>query len=379
MLQFSGSTGTLLAFLVTTFVPGIHTALYWLFLGLSCMCIAGIVVLATCLPQLKSVENSPKLELDTGDNDEAKDNDDVKAEGTTGAEGDDVNLWATLNLCMHDRRMRCLVPIIFYNGASLGFLWNVFNVLGLSTAAGLSFVGLGSAFWFGVNSIFTPIMSKLSNRKGYILSFFIAMTLQSIMYVLLILFPIEPLQCNPSGCKTNTSGPCWEGSTTFPLDCRQGNSDDCVVCSMYTAAKGQKCTATLNQCSWLGYPSGDALAPDLSTMLLLGSCSGLFAIGDAVWETQLPAVLQTIFHTDRNKASALANLKMFQSIGVSLVFAFAYVEDLQLMSALLLVLLLLGFAVAYWMQNKLVDLDTGVARDVDNGRGKEREEREGLL
>jgi len=50
-----------------------------------------------------------------------------------------------------------------------------------------------------------------------------------------------------------------------------------------------------------------------------------------------------------------------------------------LMSALLLVLLLLGFAVAYWMQNKLVDLDTGVARDVDNGRGKEREEREGLL
>ena len=410
VLQFSGSTGTMLAFLVTTFVPGIHTALHWLFVGLSIMCACGILVLAFCLPQLKAID-SRKTTSERYNGEDTDDTDDTEEEeidrnissssltpsgdtttgsSTASAESTDVDVWATLRLCVYDQRMRCLVPIIFYNGASLGFLWNVFNVLGWNTSAGLSFVGLGSSFWFAVNSIFTPIMSRVSNSKGYMSSFVVATTLQSLMYVLLITFPITSLKCNPSGCITNTSGSCWKAlnssTEVFPLNCHDNSSsgsssDDalnCVVCSPYQAAKGQKCDVDFNQCSWIGYPHGDAITPLFSTMFLMFGCSAMFAIGDAVWETQLPAVLQTIFETDEEKSSALANLKMFQSIGVSLIFAFAYLNDIQLMSMILLVLLGFGQLCAYYTHRSVINLDTGNRRNQSTEGSSKRTKRKNV-
>ena len=116
-----------------------------------------------------------------------------------------------------------------------------------------------------------------------------------------------------------------------------GNASNCVQCFSYNAE--QQCPTGLNQCAWLGYPAGDALTPHANTMILLFTCSTLFAIGDAVWETQLPSVLQTIFKDDSSKVTqSISNLKMFQSIGVTLLFAFSFIsDDIQLISMLLLI------------------------------------------
>ena len=401
-LQFSGVTGNLAAFLLTTFVPGINNALHWLFIGLSLMCSAGILVLALCLPPLKT-RNATNID---SSNDSAFETSTAES-GTTAAATaptaatttattttttptttSNSDFLSTLRLCAFDIRMRCLVPIIFYNGASLGFLWSVFNSLGWNTSAGLSFVALGSAYWFAVNTIFSPLLSKLSEKKSYIASMLVATLVQSIMYVCLIVFTIKPLQCNTSGCMTNTSGPCWspgvQNELLFPFNCSRGsrgsiNSQEskCVQCSAYNIA--QKCDSGLNQCAWLGYPRGDAFTPDTNTMILLFTCSTLFAIGDAVWETQLPSILQTIFKDDSDKVSqSISNLKMFQSIGVTLMFACASMNDIQLMSMLLLLALGWGTLCMYYVHVRVVNLDTGISKAIGGGTAM-AEERDSLL
>ena len=41
----------------------------------------------------------------------------------------------------------------------------------------------------------------------------------------------------------------------------------------------------------------------------------LLALGDSVWESQPPAILQTFYGLDRDRNAAMANLKMWQSLG----------------------------------------------------------------
>ena len=97
-------------------------------------------------------------------------------------------------------------------------------------------------------------------------------------------------------------------------------------------------------------------------MLLLFAASGLHAIGDAVWETQLPAVLQTIFTEDGDKAAAMANLKMWQSLGVSVLFAMSFGSSLALQSTAQLALLVVAAGLICVAHRRVVDLDTGRGR-----------------
>ena len=70
-------------------------------------------------------------------------------------------------------------------------------------------------------------------------------------------------------------------------------------------------------------------------LALLGIC--VFHVGDAVWESQLPAVLQTLFdqHSGQQPA-AMANLKLWQSLGIGAMFGLAQLNDLKV-AALVLV------------------------------------------
>lgn len=47
----------------------------------------------------------------------------------------------------------------------------------------------------------------------------------------------------------------------------------------------------------------------------------LLALGDSVWESQPPAILQTFYGLDRDRNAAMANLKMWQSLGNCIQFA----------------------------------------------------------
>lgn len=81
----------------------------------------------------------------------------------------------------------------------------------------------------------------------------------------------------------------------------------------------------------------------------LGAC--LFAIGDAVWESQVPAILQGYFQENRDLNCAMANMKMWQSLGFAAQFAigvaFSGYDDVLdffwLKVAILLTLLVLSY------------------------------------
>ena len=354
LLQFSGATGTLIAFLVLEFVPGVTHALQMLFLVLGGCCVCGILVILCCLPNLDALSAA------------ASDSDSLTgASATESAPGllDTLKLWS-------DPRLRCLIPVIFYNGASLGFLWQTFNVLAWDKAVGLSFVGLGSAFWFLVNTVFSPVLGRVAERVGYLKVMLSASVVQLLFFTLLLVFPIAPLACLSSGCANNTAGPCWklamENTSAvdplFPAGCGATSSDPtCAVCAPYNAAGGNKCGAGWFQCEWLGSP-GDADAPAAHTMVLLFTASTLHAIGDSVWETQLPSVLQTIFTDDHDKAAAMANLKMWQSLGVSTLFAMSFGCSLELQSIVQLALLVVAASLIFYEHLHVVDLDSGERR-----------------
>lgn len=368
IMQFSGMTGSAAAFLITTFVPGINYALFWLFLGAGTVCIAGICVLGICLPKLDPQHREEQLD----------------AEGNTQDGREETHtipdLLDTLRLC-REPSMHCFIPLIFYNGASLGFLWNSFNTLGWSNAAGLSFVGLGATFWYLVNTCFTPILVKLAEARGYISSLAVATVAQGLFYVVFIIFQVAPLTCDPSGCKSGTSGPCWHVSennntvkaSTFPFDCeKSGNSSaqaECAICAPYDASNGQQCSQVWTQCSLLNYPKADGILDSTNghfgwlTMALLFFGSFLFAIGDAVFETQIPGILQTVFQdSDSNKAAAMANLKLWQSLGVTFAFALSYTEAMGIMCSVFLSLLAIGSSIVYYAHYRVVNMDTGEKR-----------------
>jgi hypothetical protein len=383
LLQFSGATGTLTAFLVLEFVPGVAHALYSLFLVLGGCAVCGILVIACCLPDLEACtaaggndNNDSSNNYDADDHDDdgtAADLSPDAVDALSASSPDPPGLLDTLKLC-RDPRLRYLIPIIFYNGASLGFLWQSFNALAWNKAVGLSFVGLGSAFWFLVNTVFSPLLGRVAERVGYLKVMLAAALSQALFFTLLLVFPIAPLACLSTGCADGTAGPCWKlppsdnasaADPLFPAGCGApaslSSSLECAVCSPYDAAGGNKCSAEWFQCEWLGSP-GDAAAPAAPTMVLLFVASALHAIGDSVWETQLPAVLQTIFTDDRDKAAAMANLKMWQSLGVSVLFAMSFGCSLVLQSAAQLALLTVSAGLIYVAHHRVVDLDSGRKR-----------------
>ena len=219
LLQFSGATGTLTAFLVLEFVPGVAHALYSLFLVLGGCAVCGILVIACCLPDLEACtaaggndNNDSSNNYDADDHDDdgtAADLSPDAVDALSASSPDPPGLLDTLKLC-RDPRLRYLIPIIFYNGASLGFLWQSFNALAWNKAVGLSFVGLGSAFWFLVNTVFSPLLGRVAERVGYLKVMLAAALSQALFFTLLLVFPIAPLACLSTGCADGTAGPCWK-------------------------------------------------------------------------------------------------------------------------------------------------------------------------
>ena len=83
-------------------------------------------------------------------------------------------------------------------------------------------------------------------------------------------------------------------------------------------------------------------------------------MGDAVWEGQMPAALQTLFDASSGKqASAMASQRLFQSLGVTLMFALAYTDSVSRAAAVLLAVLLLSTAALAWEHFRVASLDTG--------------------
>jgi len=137
-----------------------------------------------------------------------------------------------------------------------------------------------------------------------------------LVYLVLLCCNIERVQCNASGCLEGMTGSCFfipnnTESADFPLDCRT-RSVPCAMCETATI-----CHSGWHECDVIegsGHPS-------VKTLLLLALVTGAFAVGDAVWESQVPALLQSYFsHNEDDLNAAITNQKLMQSVGFMVEF-----------------------------------------------------------
>ena len=105
---------------------------------------------------------------------------------------------------------------------------------------------------------------------------------------------------------------------------------DCATCVKYNGETAGSCSdVETKSCDWAmcawtqcDVLTGTGQMPGAPTLLFLFGGVFLFAVGDAVWESQLPAYLQILFaHSDKDLNAAMANLKMWQSLGFAVQFA----------------------------------------------------------
>ena len=87
----------------------------------------------------------------------------------------------------------------------------------------------------------------------------------------------------------------------------------------------------------------------------------LLAAGDAVWESQPPAILQSFYGLDKERNAAMANLKMFQSIGNVIQFGvglcFEKGEGIMFKTIMLLSVLLFGYLCLVILDFKIQKID----------------------
>lgn len=87
----------------------------------------------------------------------------------------------------------------------------------------------------------------------------------------------------------------------------------------------------------------------------------LLAAGDAVWESQPPAVLQSFYGLDKERNAAMANLKMWQSIGNVIQFGiglcFEKGKGLFFKTYLLLAILIFGYICLVILDFKIQKID----------------------
>ena len=87
----------------------------------------------------------------------------------------------------------------------------------------------------------------------------------------------------------------------------------------------------------------------------------LLALGDSVWESQPPAILQSFYGLDRERNAAMANLKMWQSLGNCVQFVLGVLltgeNNMVLKSIVLAVCLTFGYLCLVILDFKVCKLD----------------------
>lgn len=183
-----------------------------------------------------------------------------------------VSLVQTLRL-LGEPRMSLLVPLLLYNGMSLGFVFGDYTRYIITETLGTTWDGYVMATFYGTNALATYLLGRAAaTRFGRRGCFTLAALVHAAFYAWFLV---------------------WRPQTHYVQD-----GDDWV-----------------QQTTPQGYDYG---------MVFLGAV--VFAIGDAVFESQLPAVLQSYFsYSDVASNAAMSNLKMWQSLGFTAQFVLGFV------------------------------------------------------
>lgn len=258
--QANGFFGSIGTGLVFLFATGdLKTSYPTVFTALTITCCFGILVAVFALPKVEALEIEGVLDRDN----------------IGGDKNGEISLIETLKLLVAERRMYLMVPIILYNGFTLSFIFGTMPVLGWEKAFGKRFVPFGTGWFYLINTIATYLIGRYANTpKKQKKAMVLAGVCHIIVFASLILLPIASLKCKPD----------------HP-----------------------------SPCDWL---RGTAETPSLLDIAYIFALVFFFAIGDAVWESQIPAYLQSVFsESDNDTNAAMSNLKMWQSLGFALQFA----------------------------------------------------------
>jgi len=178
------------------------------------------------------------------------------------------SLRATAALALKKFSMRMMVPLIFTNGMTLGFLFGDFPTDIICPVAGPSYTGFAMATFFGVNACTTMVWSsltggeKISRRTAYCLA-----TCFEIAF-----FVVKLTWDRPQNLEKIDGN--WVEQTT----------------------------------------------PAAGDIIAVFALVALFAMGDAFWESGPAGTLQNFFMGTDHILPAMANLKMWQSLGFATQF-----------------------------------------------------------
>eukprot|EP00808_Paulinella_micropora_P011028 g72020.t1 len=197
---------------------------------------------------------------------------------------------ATLELALCDLRMQLMIPLIFFNGASLAFMFGEFPKLVAQPILGKAYIGFVIAAFYGSNALFTSCYGALLSRRCTTRSFLVALAACFITaFFALILFVEIPQNFNSDDVKLQN--PTWR------------------------------------------------------SLLIVFSLPVVFAAGDSVLESQVPAILQSYFSSSHKMLNAsMGNLKLFQSLGSAYSFMIAAFGQLTVQMRVYILLGMLGLA-----------------------------------
>eukprot|EP00932_Pfiesteria_piscicida_P010409 SRR837773.2134.p1 GENE.SRR837773.2134~~SRR837773.2134.p1 ORF type:complete len:372 (-),score=111.19 SRR837773.2134:44-1081(-) len=222
----------------------------------------------------------------------------------------------TLRLCFTDAKMGLFVPLIFANGCFLSFQFGDYPKTFVTQTLGPDWTGPGLLMFYVANSIASLSWGALVQKKFVRIwtAFVVAFLAQMAVLIILML---------------SVSGvlPFFKQHYEFHSD---GSAD---VHKQWQLTK-------------LGKPeSWEIVMP----MLL----AALSALGDAAYESFPPAVLQTFF-TDDRMVAAMANLKMWQSLGfMSMFIVGAAVTNTQARLVSLAIIYVLSFSCLTYLDKKV--------------------------
>jgi len=314
MFQLNGVVGLLFASILKTLFSGDGVTTV-LFIVLSIAASLGVFAI-TLLPNSMNEEEEEEAQ---------------KGTANIEMEEEEISMSETLSFLVKEPRIYLLVPIIIFNGMSLGFMFSDYTKYVIGESLGDGNIGFVTATFYAVNTVACKVFGTKAfvqtvGRRGlYIMAF----VLQAIFFIFFLWQHKKIIGYDNNGM-SNFVPP----KTKIPYNGTYTQDDD----------------------NWLA-PPGHA-GPDLFAWVFVFLMAALFALGDAVLESVVPATLQNYFAGDAKAVNAsAANQKMWQSLGFAAQFAIGAVfpsldqnetvlQHFQLKLIILTVLLFIGYALA---------------------------------
>eukprot|EP00656_Telonema_subtile_P034537 TRINITY_DN3860_c0_g6_i1.p1 TRINITY_DN3860_c0_g6~~TRINITY_DN3860_c0_g6_i1.p1 ORF type:complete len:526 (-),score=146.03 TRINITY_DN3860_c0_g6_i1:119-1696(-) len=274
IFQANGCLGLAMASTIQLYTDSVNI----LFVVLSVICSVGAGIITFGLSDVGNVDLNSLVDQLRSQPDEAAGTKDKLEE----EESFPRQLWETLRFGITTPRMYLYMPMMMYIGMSLGFFFSDFTRYVVDEAIGSTRAGFLVSFFYFSNMLATMLAGKGLLRRSTLI---LMAALAHLAFLLLMLFS--------RGTLIGTDGSVFADSSTTLPRWYKGSSGD-----------------------WQ-HPGEEAPVTAWAVCFL---CALLFACGDAVWESQMPAILGGYFPEGKRNSMQAANYAMWQSFGSAAMF-----------------------------------------------------------